>query len=541
MKKILVALIVLVVLAALGAGGYFVYLNYFQSEEKTTTKVGETEKCGELKKDETWSGNINVTCNVTVPEGIVLSIEAGSVVKFKYDRDYKTFDRAGLEVNGGTIKALGKKDKQIWFTSDAKDPINGDWWGIGINNSKDSKFDYVIVEFGEMGIEQFDSSVPVTNSIIRWINAEGLYAERSSPVFKNNTLYQNGYHDIALEQYNKNVQILNNVFKGGRYSIHHEKTTSHIEGNYFTNYSEEVISAGMESSITVKKNKFEKVDKEKVFSIDPNSKAKISGSDFGSSGVAIPKFDYKDIKKHELGYTPGDTKDKFPYVYDDVDKTRKVVKKIGKDLSFGWALVYANDYLWRFSLGSGEVGESLDFIRVNPKSGKYERFGNNTIMNPRGLTWDGEYFWVNDFSLLKIYKFKLDGNFIKIVGSFDIPDKERGGTNGLTSDGEFLYLRSRYGSKVYKLDKSGKVVDSIEMEGGTFVWTGKHFWVAGGCDKGICKYTKEGKLVGEIYPAAEGTWGIAWDGKYLWTLQRTCELWNDPKMYQIEILDDSLN
>ena len=32
---------------------------------------------------------------------------------------------------------------------------------------------------------------------------------------------------------------------------------------------------------------------------------------------------------------------------------------------------------------------------------------------------------------------------------------------------------------------------------------------------------------------------MAWDGEYLWTLQRTCEMWDDPKIYQIEILDDT--
>jgi hypothetical protein len=76
--------------------------------------------------------------------------------------------------------------------------------------------------------------------------------------------------------------------------------------------------------------------------------------------------------------------------------------------------------------------------------------------------------------------------------------------------------------------------------GGAIVWTGDYFWTGSGCGKGICKFTEEGKLVGEIYPAAKDTWAIAWDGNYLWTIQRTCEMWDDPKIYQIEILDDSL-
>lgn len=498
-------------------------------------------KGGQLTQDETWSGEILVTDNVVVPTGVTLTITPGTIVKFKHYRGYKEpWKLTGLGVNGGTIIAVGTPDEQIWFTSDADEPINGDWGGISINNSNSSVFDYTIVEYGAIGIEQFSSKVTVSNSIVRWCNSEGLYAEQSSPVFKNNTFYGNGYHDIALEQYNKNVQILNNIFKDSNRAIHHEKTTSHIEGNYFKNYKYEAITAGMESDIVVKRNKFENIMFDPPISVDKGSTAKIEDNDFGEGNVPIPEFDYQDIKKTELGYLPGDPEDKYLYIYDEVDETRKTIKKIGKGLSFGWALVYANNSLWRFSLGSGEVGESLDFIKVDPVTGNFERFGNNEIMNPRGLGWDGEYFWVNDFSLLKIFKFKLDGDFIEIVDSFDIPEKEKGGTSGLTTDGDFLYLRSRDGSKVYKLDKSGNLIDEIKMQGSTLVWTGEYFWTTFGCEKGICKFTKDGELVGEIYPPAQEPWALAWDGKYLWTIQRTCEMWDDPKIYQIEIIDDSL-
>ena len=81
-------------------------------------------------------------------------------------------------------------------------------------------------------------------------------------------------------------------------------------------------------------------------------------------------------------------------------------------------MVYAENSLWRFSLGGGEIGESLDFIKIDPVTGEYKKYGNNEIMNPRGLAYDGEYFWVNDFSLLKIFKFKLSKNSISLVFLF---------------------------------------------------------------------------------------------------------------------------
>ncbi len=167
-------------------------------------------------------------------------------------------------------------------------------------------------------------------------------------------------------------------------------------------------------------------------------------------------------------------------------------------------------------------------------------------MNPRGLTHDGEFFFVNDFSLLKIFRFKLENDYVTIYDSFDIPEKEKGGTMGLTTDGHNLYLKSRDGSKLYKLDKSGNLAGEIHLQNNIrfdsdIAWTGNYFWAFGGSRKGISKFTAEGQLIGEIYPPAKDTWALAWDGKYLWSIQRTCEMWDDPKIYQIEILDDSLN
>jgi len=163
-------------------------------------------------------------------------------------------------------------------------------------------------------------------------------------------------------------------------------------------------------------------------------------------------------------------------------------------------------------------------------------------MNPRGLTFDGDYFYVNDFSLLKIFKFIINRNDIEIVDSFDIPNKEDGGTNGLTCDKNYLYLMARDHERLYILDKDGTYVGDLDIPGagGSVVWTGEYFWVAN-ADRGLGKYNREGYLVGSIYPVALGTWAIDWDGEHLWTIQRSCELWDDAKIFEIEILDDSIS
>lgn len=494
-------------------------------------------KGGILQENETWSGEILVDTYVQVPQNVTLTIEPGTIVRVRPCRDYRNpYGIVEIGINGGTLIAQGTAENQIYFTSNTDDPINGDWSGIWFYNSFGSILDYIVVEFCMMGIGQFDSSVNISHSIVRWVNWEGIYAERSTFTVENCTLYSNGYHEIALEQYNHDVLIKNNIFRDGNFALHSEKSEVHVEGNYFHNYSHIAITAGHESNLTVIYNKFENITEEEIMT-NPDCTVVEYGNDMGDGSVPIPEMDYAVIEWHPLGYIPCDPEDRYSYVYNPEDETRRVVKRIGKGLSFGWTLLYAEDYLWRFTFG----GESHDFVKVDPETGAFQIF-NSTLMNPRGLAWDGLNFWVNDFSLLKIFKFTINETSVIILDSFDIPEKEKGGCMGLTFDGTYLCLIKRDGSGVYKIDTNGNLVGTINFSVGithAIVWTGEFFWAVGG-GRGVGKFTADGVLTESIYPVAEGTWAIAWDGEYLWTLQRTCELWDDDKIFQIEILDSSM-
>lgn len=523
--------------------------------------MSEKEKSGVLKKDETWSGEIYVVGDLVVPKGITLTIKPGTVIKVRHSRDYRKPEKVMITAEGGTIKAVGNPKERIWFTSDAKKPMHYDWHGVWLQDSSDSKFDYVIVEFGEIGIIMFNSDISVTNSIVRWNATEGVYAEYSSPVIQNNRIYQNGYHEVNGEQYNKNYIVRNNIIGPGYMGMNCEKSTTHAEGNYFIDLEECAIVGSHEGHYTIVGNKFKNVGIPPIIRLWDDATAEVRDNDYGDGHIPIPKLDYEDIKvPYELGYNPGDPQDEYLYVFPHVDETRKVVKKI-KAGHFGFALTYRDGYLWRFALpgtpgaeivDSGaevakRVGKKTDFMQIDPDTGNYRRYGNDWILNPRGLTNDGEYFWVNDFSYLKIFKFKLDGKYIEIIDSFDIPEKEKGGVMGLTSDGKYLYLKSRDGKKIYKLDKEGSLVDEIVLKDGVvferytpIVWIDHYFWGEPASRIGIGKFTEDGKMVGKINLPAREPFAITWDGKYLWTIQRTCESWYDPKIYKTLILNDFL-
>ncbi len=603
-KKILIGFIIFLILI----GGFLIIASIFfpkpQFGEKPPEKVikimeglvklgkilgpkevSNTEKSRLLLRDEIWSGQILVTETVIVPKGVTLTIRPGTVVKFKHCRDYReTCQLTGLVVTGGILKAVGTPTQQIWFTSDAKDPINGDWDSIFISESKNENIiKYAIVEYARLGINFWTASGTVSNSIIRWVNSECVYMERSNPVIEHNTIYNCGYNGIAMEQFNYEVKIkynkiFNNLYNTG---IHGEATKAEIEGNIIKNNKFGITFDDFSQGL-IKNNLIENNKEEGIHLIN-NSRAeiyfnKIIGSEIGihcggggsqaiiqnneifdnQSDFLIPEnacqaelknnqekvtiqepiFDYQDIKKTDLGYCPSDPDDKYAYIYPAEDETRKVIKRIAGGIvpGFGWSLGWDGEYLWKFK----QAG-CCDLLKIDPLNGEIvESFENPGIAQDHGIAFDGKSLWINDFSALKV--FEVDPNSGRIISSFKIPEMGSG-ASGITWDGQYLYLVNWLEqNKLYKVDRQGNLIDILELKGPygqTITFDGQYFWVAP-CGPWICKYDKQGNLQGKIYAVAEGTWAMAHDGEYLWTLQRTNENWQDPKVYQVEILNDTI-
>jgi hypothetical protein len=580
----------------------------------TPEQPTQITKSGTLFKDETWSGEIFIPGAVWVPQGVTLTIEPGTVVKFRHSRDYKNLIHSGLLVTGGTLRAIGTPEEPIWFTSDAEEPINGDWEGIAIEDSEgENIIKYSIVECAFIGIRFWTSSGTVANSIIRWINAEGIYMERARVVVENSTIYGTGFNGIATEQFCdvliKNNKIIDNNGSG----IHGEATKAVIENNVvrnsrtgitFDDYSEvvlrnnlvedihndalhfiinssgelyfnEIRGSGIGISVFESKliannndiyNNTRNIEISSMQEVDlkenwwgTTDSDEIQGNIFSDAQVLFepflseesvdlqePVFDYQDIKETELGYIPGDPEDKYPYIYSDEDETRRVVKKIcGEEegfgeYGFGWSLAWDGEYLWRTRhAGAG------DFVKVDPETGQVvASLQNPGIAQDRGVAFDGNSLWVNDFTQKKV--FEIDPETGEILSSFNIPEMGSG-SSGIAWDGQYLYLvdwlkRNQPGAPLYKVDKQGNLIGIVELEkggGSSITFDGQYFWVSPS-GQGVRKYDKDGKLVGEIYAAAFGGEAIAHDGEYLWILHRTQELWSDPKLYKIEVIDDEV-
>ncbi|MHA2181970.1 MAG: right-handed parallel beta-helix repeat-containing protein, partial [Promethearchaeota archaeon] len=443
-KKKILAVIIICVIVGFSISLYFVFIPKDNRQEPVF-------KGGTLTQDETWSGTIFVTQRILVPTNITLTILPGTQILCKPNRDYRSTETVGFTISGGTIIAIGTPEKQIWFTVDHELPINGDWGGIELYQTNSSIFKYVIIEYAGLGIAQFYSQVNISHSIVRWVNLEGIYMEHSSPLIEHNLLYQNGYHEIALEQYNNDVIIRNNIFAGGHVPFITIDSNVTLEGNYFYNYNDTIaIQVAGYSNATINGNKFEGFTYDTAFKELVGIASIVNSSnDLGNGTVPIPVLDFENLKHQDLGYTPGDLEDQFAYVYPGEDETRRVLSRIGTGLGFGWALAYANGCVWKMETGN--------LIKIDPILGNYTQYPVNSsdVLGPRGLCFDGEFFWVQDQSLLKIVKMKFNGTDVLINDSFLIPESEKGGRSGLATDGSFLYIANIEGTLLYELFKNG--------------------------------------------------------------------------------------
>jgi len=179
---------------------------------------------GPLARDETWSGVVQVTGDVIVPEDVTLTIQPGTTIRVAYNRESETelttenyfeWPKAAIYVYG-TLRAVGSPGQLIVFTSDAPDPRGADWRGIIIsgrssNRARRSIIRYAIVEYAHKGILFAGGSGRnhiVENCIFRFADHlfyckpssrefEGGSAitcwDASSPIVRGNIMYRNTF------------------------------------------------------------------------------------------------------------------------------------------------------------------------------------------------------------------------------------------------------------------------------------------------------------------------------------------------------------
>ncbi|MCB1123932.1 MAG: LEPR-XLL domain-containing protein, partial [Verrucomicrobiae bacterium] len=109
--------------------------------EGDSVQQATTTWSGNISENTTWSDTIHVTGNITVAEGVTLTIDPGTVIKL---------DQQRLITVNGTVLANGTNADPIYFTSTQDDtvgddltagdgtPVPGHWYGLIFNDGSDA-------------------------------------------------------------------------------------------------------------------------------------------------------------------------------------------------------------------------------------------------------------------------------------------------------------------------------------------------------------------------------------------------------------------
>ncbi len=197
----------------------------------------QTNVSGGINTNTTWTlagSPYIVQDDVTVDQGVILTIQAGVIVKFQDHYD-------DLFVNGRLI-ANGSSGSPVVFTSIKDDAHGGDtnldgsatqpgpdqwgaiWFGA---NSIDNSLEYCWIGYGggyytSAMINTATSDLSIRHSTIAYSAERGVYCDAASPVFENNQFIGNQTDGIFFNQLDKqvNLNFSNNTFtNNGNFAV----------------------------------------------------------------------------------------------------------------------------------------------------------------------------------------------------------------------------------------------------------------------------------------------------------------------------------
>ncbi|NIA30498.1 MAG: T9SS type A sorting domain-containing protein [Actinobacteria bacterium] len=158
---------------------------------------------GTLPHDETWCGTHTLTGDVTVPSGIILTIEPGTQIYIPSGKKL---------IIEGILKAQGTYSEPITFQASS-----GSWFGIKFENSSDDNeciIEYSTIKDASYGVYCSNASPDIKNCTIE-NNLYGIYSYYAdgNQLLKDNEIMQNSYYGILLSHSDPDIDS-NNIHDG---------------------------------------------------------------------------------------------------------------------------------------------------------------------------------------------------------------------------------------------------------------------------------------------------------------------------------------
>ncbi|MEJ2052350.1 MAG: energy transducer TonB [Calditrichaceae bacterium] len=270
-----------------------------------------------------WSGEIRITGDVVVSQTGILIIEQGTKVIFEAQKDSKKSGedptRSELIIKG-VLLAKGTANNKIIFTSSAKSPRMGDWYGIQIASSRQgSEIEYAIIEYAYDGIIIKNCNPVISNSHIRYNYNSGLtIIIKANPKLTANVISENGYagivcrlnanpylsenmislNQIGIIVFGKSQPNLGNLNKGEDYNIGQNTIINNEEYDFHNHSSQPILaennSWGTSNVTDISKQIYDSSDESKYGEVDfqpvlgsrRNALSRILGNLYASNDAA---------------------------------------------------------------------------------------------------------------------------------------------------------------------------------------------------------------------------------------------------------------
>ena len=161
---------------------------------------------GPITKDTVWTlvdSPFVISNDVTVYPGATLTIEPGVAIRFGGD--------FSIIVEGQLI-ANGTQDRMITFTSNAYQPVSGDWNAIEFNSTQPSLLAYCTIAYAKMGIDATNSVADIENSTIINNQQYGISVINSIMTIRANVISNNSVSGVYVSGHN-HVTIQNNTIE----------------------------------------------------------------------------------------------------------------------------------------------------------------------------------------------------------------------------------------------------------------------------------------------------------------------------------------
>lgn len=213
---------------------------------------------GVLFQDEVWSGQVHITGDVLIPEGVTLVIRPGTIISFtpdSSDNDIEVpvlgelwINRCNLIVKGN-LRMEGEKDNRIVMGKlrDGSDRETAMIWGgiIFEGTNANSIIEYSEITHADVAVLCVGSSMPkIVNSVISNSDVGIMAFDLSSPRVTSNRIHNSTLWSISCYDYSFPM-ISYNIIESSEVGIGCEDFSSPIiQYNTFSNNSVDILIQG---------------------------------------------------------------------------------------------------------------------------------------------------------------------------------------------------------------------------------------------------------------------------------------------------------